>query len=115
MGIKAQKPFLSVREADMTKTTQLRIYTINRGEMDVFVQGWRENIVPLRLKHGYTIDGAWIVEGENRFIWMVSYDGDEAWDTKEQTYYNDPERKAVAPGPAVHIALMELRFIRSVV
>lgn len=98
----------------MTKTTQLRIYTINRGEMETFVQGWRELIVPLRLKHGYTIDGAWIVEGENRFIWMVSYDGDEAWEAKEHAYYNDPERVAIAPGPAIHIALMDLRLIKSV-
>jgi hypothetical protein len=98
----------------MAKTTQLRIYTINRGEMDLFVQGWREKIVPLRLKHGYTIDGAWIVEGESRFVWIVSYDGDQSWDAKEQAYYNDPERLAVSPGPAVHIALMELRLMNSV-
>lgn len=98
----------------MAKITQLRIYTINRGEMDVFVKGWREKIVPLRLKHGYTIDGAWVVEGENRFVWMVSYDGDESWDATERAYYNDPERLAVTPGPAVHIALMELRFINPV-
>jgi len=97
----------------MAKTTQLRIYTINRGEMDEFVKGWREKIVPIRLKHGYIVEGAWVVEGENRFIWMVSYDGEESWEAKEQAYYNDPERLAVTPGPAVHIALMELRFINA--
>ena len=99
----------------MAKTTQLRIYTINRGEMDEFVEGWREKIVPLRLKHGYVVEGAWAVEGESRFIWMVSYAGDESWEAKEQAYYNDPERLAVTPGPAVHIALMDLRFITSVI
>ncbi len=98
----------------MAKTTQLRIYTINRGEMDVFVKGWLEKFVPLRLQHGYTVDGAWVVEGENRFVWMVSYEGDETWEAKERAYYNDPERLAITPGPAVHIALMELRFINPV-
>jgi len=98
----------------MAKTTQLRIYTINRGEMDVFVKGWREDIVPLRLKHGFTVDGAWVVEGENRFVWMVSYDGPETWEAKETAYYDDPARKAVTPGPARHIAHMDVRFITSV-
>jgi len=98
----------------MAKTTQLRNYIINRGEMDIFVQGWRESIVPLRLKHGFTIDGAWIVEGENRFVWMVSYEGDESWDAVEQAYYNDPQRQALNPGPAQHIAHMELRFVQGV-
>ena len=98
----------------MAKTTQLRIYTINRGEMDEFVKGWRELIVPIRLKHGYVVEGAWVMEGENRFVWMVSYEGDESWEAKEKAYYDDPERLAVTPGPAVHIALMELRFIKSV-
>ncbi|MEO8610146.1 MAG: NIPSNAP family protein [Chloroflexota bacterium] len=98
----------------MTKTTQLRIYTINRGEMDEFVKGWREKIIPIRLKHGYAVEGGWVMEGENRFVWMVSYEGDESWEDVEKAYYNDPERLAITPGPAIHIALMELRFIKSV-
>jgi hypothetical protein len=36
-------------------TTQLRIFTINKGRMDGFVQAWKAGVYPLRLKHGYRI------------------------------------------------------------
>ena len=38
-------------------TTQLRIYTINRGELEQFAREWREKVAPLREGHGYEIDG----------------------------------------------------------
>jgi hypothetical protein len=97
----------------MAKTTQLRIYTINKGKMDEFVKVWREGIVPLREKTGFTVEGGWVIEGESRFVWMVSADGD--WKAKEEAYYTSPERKAMNPDPASFIAYLEVRFLVSAV
>ena len=93
--------------------TQLRIYTINRGEMEAFVKAWTDGVVPLRRKHGYTIEGAWILEKENKFVWIVTYSGPESWEAKEAAYYGSPERKAMRPDPAQHIALAESWFLRA--
>jgi hypothetical protein len=97
----------------MAKTIQLRIYTINKGKMDEFVKLWRANVVPLRQKHGFTVEAGWIVEGENRFVWMMSLaDGD--WKSKDEAYHSSPERKALNPDPGSLVAHMELRFVVSV-
>jgi hypothetical protein len=98
----------------MAKTSQLRTYTINRGKMDEFVAGWKAGIVPLRLKYGFTVDGGWVIEGENKFVWILSYDGPEDWEAKNGVYYNSPERKLLDPDPAQYIANIQAHFITSV-
>ena len=97
----------------MAKTIQLRMYTINKGKMDEFVKLWRANVVPLRQKYGFMVEDAWIVEGENRFVWiMSSAEGD--WKTKDETYHSSLERKALNPEPGSFVAHMELWFVVSV-
>ena len=97
----------------MAKTIQLRMYTINKGKMDEFVKLWRATVMPLRQKYGFTVEDAWIVEGENRFIWIMSLaDGD--WKTKDDAYFASPERKGLNPEPGSFVAHMELRFMVSV-
>lgn len=97
----------------MTMVSQLRIYVINKGQMDAFVKAWREQVVPLRQKHGFKVEGGWVVEGESRFVWIVSAEQEE-WMAKESGYYNSPERKAMSPDPASFIAHMEIRMMNSV-
>lgn len=85
----------------MAKTSQLRMYRIAEGKLGEFVQQWLSGVVPLRRKMGFTIDGAWIGRGDDRFVWIVSYDGDEeAFRAKNAEYYDSPERKALDPNPA---------------
>jgi hypothetical protein len=40
------------------------------------------------------------VRGEDRFVWIVSYDGEESFETKNAEYYESAERKALDPNPA---------------
>lgn len=98
----------------MALKQQLRIYTINKGKMEEFVKGWRELIVPLRLQFGWRIDAGWVMEGENKFVWILALDTGEDWDAKNNVYYNSSERKTMNPDPAQHIAHIEARFINTV-
>jgi hypothetical protein len=98
----------------MAKKSQLRMYTINKGQMEAFLRVWREQVVPLRVKCGFAVDAAWVIEGENRFFWIVSYDGAQEWKTLEDAYITSPERRNMNPEPAQFIAHMEVRFISSV-
>ena len=90
---------------------QLRVYTIRQGKMHEFVDAWSRGVHPLRLKHGFRIEGAWVLEEESKFVWVVSYDGPESWEEKEARYYASAERKAMDPDPAKHIALAETWFV----
>jgi len=94
-------------------TTQLRIFTINRGKMDEFVRAWKAGVYPLRLKRGYRIDGAWVVKERNEFVWLLSHDGDD-WEALETAYYASAERAAVGPDPRQYIAKAEHVFLTPV-
>lgn len=83
---------------------QLRDYEIKPGQMEQWIEEWRSQIVPLRRRFGFHVLGAWTVEGTNRFVWILSYDGSRTWREADADYYASPERKAMSPDPARHFA-----------
>ncbi len=94
--------------------SQLRIYTINRGKMDDFVQAWLKGVYPLRLRYGFTIPSAWVVAERNAFVWILGYDGPESWEVREAIYYGSQDRAVLNPDPRQFIAHTEHWFISSV-
>ena len=53
--------------------SQLRMYTVNRGMMDQWVKHFNEVLIPMQEKHGIKIDGTWVNEDNNQFIWKRSF------------------------------------------
>ncbi len=94
--------------------SQLREYAVKPGEMEAWIAEWRANIAPLRERHGFEIVGAWTVEDTDQFVWIIRYRGPRSWAEAERDYYESPERKAVHPDPARHLAGTSARFIRDV-
>jgi NIPSNAP protein len=94
--------------------SQLREYAVKPGEMDAWVAEWRAKIAPLRERHGFEIIGAWTVEGTDQFVWIIRYRGPKSWPEADRDYYESPERKAIDPDPARHLAATSTRFIRDV-
>lgn len=81
--------------------TQLRDYRIIEGSLNQFVDEWRRRIAPLRRDVGFSIDGAWTVEGEDRFVWLLSFPGDwTTFDEADRGYYASPQRAKLDPDPA---------------
>jgi len=91
------------KEENVAKVSQLRMYRITEGKLAEFVHQWLSEVLPLRRKVGFTVEGAWTVRGEDRFVWIVSYEGEESFETKNEEYYASPERKALDPNPAALI------------
>lgn len=78
----------------MARLTQMRIYTINKGEMETFLERWRTNVVPLRRQHGFSLEGAWVYGEANKFVWLMSHEGTlEDWQAADQAYMDSPERR----------------------
>jgi hypothetical protein len=93
--------------------TQLRDYRIADGSLDRFVEEWRSRLAPIRGDLGFTIDGAWTIDGESRFLWLLSYPGDwEAFEVADHRYHISPERAAIEPNPA---RLIEEQTVRRLV
>ena len=57
---------------------QLRIYTVKPGAMEAWVDEWQQQVAPLRRRFGFTILGPWIIETEDRFVWILGFDGPRA-------------------------------------
>ena len=86
---------------------ELRVYTVKPGAMEAWLREWREHVYPLRRKLGFAIPSAWVVEGEDRFVWLLEYDDDDDYDAANAAYYGSPERRALDPDPARHLSATE--------
>jgi hypothetical protein len=93
---------------------QIRNYKVKPGMIDQVIKEWRTSIVPLRTKMGFKIVGAWSNKKENRFTWIISYDGPEGFEAADKAYYESPERKALKQDPRRLIAEMDLVVMTAV-
>lgn len=84
----------------MAEVAQLRMYQVESGKLAEFVGEWRNGVVPLRRAKGFRVEGAWMVEEESRFIWIISHEGPETFEAKDRAYYDSPARKSLQPDPA---------------
>ena len=75
---------------------QLRIYRAKDGELDAFVEEWREHVLPLRRAHGFDVLGPWVSD-DDRFVWIIGHENLQASD---EAYYASAERAAISPDPA---------------
>ena len=82
----------------------LRIYTIRPGELEDWIAEWRTSVLPLRRRLGFDVLGAWVSEEESTFTWLLGYDGPGGIEAANEAYYASPERAALDPDPARHIA-----------
>ena len=93
---------------------QLRIYTINRGMMDSWVNLFNEHIRPLHDRLGIPVQSTWVNVDQTEFIWIRQFNDTSEIQSKEAEYFASPERNALADRPTSHIAKMEVRVIDSV-
>jgi hypothetical protein len=92
---------------------ELRVYTVKPGAMEAWVREWLDAVVPLRRRLGFSIPGAWVVQGEDRFVWLLAYEGDD-YEAANEAYYASAERKAFDPEPTRHLERTEHWQLRSV-
>ena len=90
---------------------QLRDYDVKPGMFDEFMSEWAANIVPLRRKFGFTVEGAWSNSERTRFVWMLSRDGFEAADRE---YYASPERAGLTPDITRHLTRIDTELLDAV-
>ena len=50
--------------------SQIRIYTINKGEMDAFLKHFKEEVMAVHERIGVPIVGTWVNRPQNEFIWV---------------------------------------------
>jgi quinol monooxygenase YgiN len=90
--------------------TQVRFYTVKDGHMDSWVKHFNEKIVPTAAKYGVHIQNAWVNRDQNEFIWVRSFESEDAL----KKYEESPERAAYLATNREHLAKTEFRNVESV-
>jgi NIPSNAP len=86
---------------------QIRIYTINRGEMDAFLKHFTEQTVPLHQQVGIPIVGMYVNRPQNEFIWVRTFADEQDRDTRIKAFQDAARAGGVQLG--VNVAKMEVR------
>lgn len=91
--------------------SQIRIYTINKGEMDNFLKHFKEDIVSLHQKIGVPIVGTWVNRAQNEFIWVRSYKDKAELEAKNKELQAEVAAAGIKLGG--NVAKMEVREVES--
>ena len=91
--------------------SQIRIYTINKGEMDNFLKHFKEEIMPLHEKIGVPIVGSWVNRPQNEFIWVRTYKDKAEIEAKTKEFQTAVAAAGVKLGG--NVAKMEVREAES--
>lgn len=94
--------------------SQLRIYTVNRGMMDQWLTLFTETIVPLQEKHGIKIDGMWVNEDKNQFIWVRSFADAADLTSKTGSFSSSSEWLGVSDHVMSHLAREDVQNLEPV-
>ncbi|HUK41434.1 MAG TPA: NIPSNAP family protein [Candidatus Acidoferrales bacterium] len=86
---------------------QIRIYTINKGEMDAFLKHFKEEIMPVHERIGVPIVAAWVNRPQNEFIWIRTYTDKADLEAKGKAFQAEIAKSGIKLG--ANVAKMEVR------
>jgi len=87
--------------------SQIRIYTINKGEMDAFLKHFKEEIIPVHQRIGVPIVATWVNRPQNEFIWIRTYADKADIEAKGKAFQAEIAKSGIKLG--VNVAKMEVR------
>ena len=90
---------------------QLRLYTINKGEMDAFLKHFKEEVMPAHEKAGFPIVATYVNRPQNEFIWLRSYTDEADREAKGKAFQEACKAAGVTLGK--NVAKMEKREVES--
>ncbi len=94
--------------------SQLRIYTINRGMMDQWVNHFNEVLMPIYGSVGIKVEGAWANEDKNQFVWIRTFEDAADLEAKEAAFYGSDAWKSSVDKTRSHLARVDVQLINNV-
>jgi hypothetical protein len=88
---------------------QVRIYTINRGEMDAFLKHFEAEVIPLHESIDWPIVASWVNRGQNEFIWIRTHE--DGQDLEAKTKALQERRAELGIQLGLNVAKMEVREV----
>src|SRR5262245_35800437 len=97
------------RREDIEMLSQIRIYTINKGEMDVFLKHFKEEVMAVHERIGVPIAGTWVNRPQNEFIWVRNYADKADLEAKGKAFQAEVAKSGIKLG--TNVAKMEVREV----
>ena len=91
--------------------SQIRIYTVNKGEMDNFLKHFKDEIAPIHERIGVRIVGTWVNRPQNEFIWVRSYKDKADMEAKGKAFQAEVAKSGIKLGG--NVAKMEVREVEA--
>lgn len=91
--------------------SQLRIYDLHPDMWQEFARRVNAEIVPIRLDHGFRLEGPWLVEETCQYVWIVHYEGDLTFAEAEERYEADPRWSDLTFDPKDYILGEDIRML----
>jgi len=91
--------------------SQIRIYTINKGEMDAFLKHFKDEIMMLHELIGVPIVGTWVNRPQNEFIWVRTYADKADLEAKTKAFQAEVGKAGIKLG--ANVAKMEVREVEA--
>ena len=71
---------------------ELRQYWSQPGQRDALVEIMEQEIIPLQIKHGIAVVGAFTAEEDpDHFVWLRRFDSEQHRDEQYASFYQSPE------------------------
>ena len=83
--------------------SQIRIYTINKGQMDAFLKHFKESIVGVHEKIGVPIIGTFVNRPQNEFIWIRTYKDEADREAKGKAFQAEIKDRCEEPPTAIEL------------
>jgi hypothetical protein len=88
---------------------QIRIYTINKGELDNFLKHFESEVVELHKKANWPIVSTWVNRPQNEFIWVRTHTDAADLEAKTKAFFAARDAAGVTLGG--NVAKMEVREV----
>ena len=89
--------------------SQIRIYTINKGEMDAFLKHFKEEVMAVHERIGVPIAGTWVNRPQNEVIWVRNNADKADVEAKTKAFQAEVAKAGIKLG--VNVAKMEVREV----
>src|SRR2546430_6308654 len=80
---------------------QIRIYTINKGELDTFIKHFKEETKPIHDKVGWPVVASWVNRPQNEFIWIRTHEDAADLEAKTQAFRQEVAAAGITLGTSV--------------
>ena len=91
---------------------QIRIYTINRGEIDAFLDHFQREVLPLHQQIGCPVIGVYVNRPQNEVVWVRTYTDEADREAKGKAFQEARAAAGITLG--LNVAKMEVRDVEVV-